>query len=87
METNTNITQKDTPIEKAKEIMVNWYIENNSKAGSMLNSNDLMTIFMQADNDTLDAMEDAMDELMSEGIVTDGESGLVLTEKGVELIG
>jgi len=87
METSTNIAQKDTPIQKAKEIMINWYIKNNSKAGAMLNSNDLMTIFMQADDDTLDAMEDAMDELMSDGIVTDGETGLVLTEKGVELIG
>ena len=86
MQTNTNIIEKDTPIAKAKEIMVNWYIKNNSKAGAMLSSNDLMTIFMQAENDTLDAMEDAMDELMSDGIVTDGETGLVLTEKGVELI-
>jgi len=86
MESNSNITQEDTPTQKAKTIMINWYIKNNSKAGSMLSSNDLMTIFMQADNETLDAMEDAMDELMSDGIVTDGESGLILTEKGVELI-
>jgi len=83
---NSNQTQKDTPIQKAKTIMIDWYIKNNSKAGSMLNSNDLMAIFMQADDETLDAMEDAMDELMSDGTVTDGLGGLVLTEKGVELI-
>lgn len=72
------------PINEVKEMFMNWFKKNN-KVGQIMTKQDVITsILTKLDAKQNEALEEAMHQLKSGGLITIQEDGvtLVLTEKG-----
>ena len=73
-----------TPKKEVKEMFMNWFKKNNS-VGQIMTKQDVVTnILTKLDSKQNDALEEAMNELKSNGFMEVKEDGvtLVLTQKG-----
>jgi len=73
-----------TPKKEVKEMFINWFKKNNN-VGQIMTKQDVVTnILTKLDSKQNDALEEAMNELKSNGFMEVKEDGvtLVLTQKG-----